>query len=78
MSHHSSNLIVALQELNNLRLVGGLNTGKAACPTDSLALLSTGQVIKLTASVSLASHILILSKDANTTADSNSGALVVT
>lgn len=78
MSHHSSNLIITLQELNNLGLVGGLNTGKAACPTDSLTLLRTGQVIKLTASVSLASYILILGKDANTTADGHSGALVVT
>lgn len=78
MSHHSSNLIVTLQELNDLRLVGGLNTGKAASLTNSFALFTTGQVIKLTASVSLASHILILSKDANTTADGHSSTLVVT
>lgn len=78
MSHHSSNLIVALQELNNLRLVGGLNTGKAACLTDSFALFTMGQVIKLSAGVSPASYILILSKDANTTADGHSSSLVVT
>ncbi len=69
---------MTLQELNDLRLVGGLNTGKAACLTDSFALFITGQVIKLSASVSLASYILILSKDANTTANGHSSALVVT
>lgn len=69
---------MSLQELNNFGLVGRLDTGKAASPGNSFTLLGTGQVVKLTASVSLASHILILTKDANTTADSDSSTLVVT
>ncbi|KAJ0060633.1 hypothetical protein NL108_016611 [Boleophthalmus pectinirostris] len=76
-SYHGSNVIITLQELNNLGLVGRLDTGEATCPADSLRLFMEGQVIKLTSSVGLSRDILILSKDANTTADSNSSSLVI-
>ena len=37
-----------------------------------------GQIVKLTSSVGLALNVLVLREDANTTADSDSGSLVVT
>ena len=40
VAHHGSDLIVALQELNNLGLVGRLDTGEAASPGHGFTLLS--------------------------------------
>lgn len=77
-SYHGCNVIITLQVLNNLRLVGWLNTGKAASSAHSLSLLVEGQIIKLTSGVGPARNILIFREDANTTADGDSCSLVVT
>lgn len=76
-SHHSCDLIVRLQILHDLGLVGRLHSGKAAGATAGLPLLAQGQVVELPASVGSACHILILPKDANSSADGNGRALVV-
>ena len=75
--HHRRDLIVGLQILHDLRLVGGLHAGEAAGTSAGLSLLGQGQVIELPASVGPVSHILILPKDANPSADGNGRALVV-
>lgn len=77
-SYHSSNVIVTLQVLHNLGLVGWLHTGKAASPAHGLGLFVVGQIVKLTSGVGLARNVLLLAEDANATADSDSGSLVVT
>lgn len=77
-SYHSSDVIKTLQELHNLGLVGWLHTGKAASPANGLGLFMEGQIVELASGVGLARNILVLSEDANATADSNSGSLVVT
>ncbi len=77
-SYHGSNIIITLQVLHNLGLVGWLHTGEAASPAHGLRLFVEGQIIKLTSSVGPARDILILTEDANTTADSDGGSLVVT
>lgn len=77
-SYHSSNVIVALQVLNDLGLVGRLYTGKAASPADGLGLFVEGQIVEFTSGVGPASDVLLLREDANASADSNSGSLVVT
>lgn len=76
-SYHSSDVIITLQVLNNLGLVGWLNTGEAASPADGLGLFVEGQVIKFSSSVGLASNILVLGEDANASADSDGSSLVV-
>lgn len=77
--HHGGNLVLALQEPNDLGLVGGLHTGVATSVSDSIALhFKWGQVVELTASEGLSSHILVLCEDANTTTDGHCGSLVVT
>ena len=77
-SHHGGDLVEALQELNDLGLVRGLNAGIAAGLADGFFLLVEGQIVKLTASEGSASSVLILGEDANTTADSHGCSLVVT
>lgn len=77
-SHHGSNLIKALQELHNLRLVGRFHSGKAASLSDGVLLIIWREVIKLTTSEGLVSDILILSEDTNATTDGHSCAFVVT
>jgi len=77
-SHHGGDVIVSLQELDNLGFVGWLDTGKAAGPAHSIGLFVQGQVVKLASGVGLVLNILILLEDANTTADGDSGSLVVT
>lgn len=76
-TYHGGDLIKALKELNDLALVRGLDTSITASLTHSFSLLGQWQVIKLTASESTACHILIISEDANTAADSHSGTLVI-
>lgn len=78
MSHHGCNLIEALQVLNDLRLVRWLHSGKAASPLDSILLIVWREVVELATGKCLASDILILTEDANTTADGHSRSLVVT
>lgn len=75
--YHGGDLVHALQELNNLGLVGGLHTGEETGAGNSGLLLSEGQVVEFAARVGLASGVLILSEDANAAADSFSGGLVV-
>lgn len=77
-TYHGSDLIKALKKLNDLAFVGGLDTCITASLTHSFSLLVQWQVIKLTASESTACHILIITEDANTAADSHSGTLVIT
>lgn len=77
-SYHSSDVIQTLQVLHNLGLVGWLHTGKAASPANGLGLFVEGQIVELASGVGLARNILFLREDANATADSNSGSLVVT
>lgn len=77
-SHHGSNLIKALQEFNDLRLVGRLHSGEAASLSDGALLVVGREVIKLTASEGFTSDILVLTEDANTTADGHRCPLVVT
>lgn len=77
-SHHGSNLIKALQEFNDLRLVGRLHSGKAASLSHGALLVVGREVIKLTASEGFTSDILVLTEDANTTADGHRCPLVVT
>lgn len=67
-----------MQELNDLRLVGGLHSGEAASLLDSILLIIWREVVKLTTCEGLASDVLILTEDANTTADGHSCAFVVT
>lgn len=69
---------MTLQELHNLGFVGRLDTGKAAGPDHGLGLFMGGQVVKLASGVGFVLNILILFEDANTTADGDSGSLVVT
>lgn len=66
-----------MQELNDLRLVGRFHSGKAASLSDGVLLIIWSEVVKLTAGKGLASDILILTEDANTTADGHSCAFVV-
>lgn len=77
-SYHGSNIIVTLQVLHNLGLMGWLHTGKAASPAHGLGLFVEGQIVKLTSGVGPAGNVLLLGEDANATADSDSGSLVVT
>lgn len=58
--------------------MGRFHPGKAASLSDSILLIIRREVIKLTAGVGPASDVLILTKDANTTADGHGRALVVT
>lgn len=76
--HHGSDVIVTLQVLHDLGLVGWLHTGEAASSAHGLGLLVQGQVVKLASGVGLASDVLLLGEDANTTADGDGGSLVVT
>lgn len=77
-SYHSSDVIQTLEVLHNLGLMGWLHTGKAASPAHGFGLFMEGQIVKLTSGVGLAFNILFLGEDANATADSDSGSLVVT
>lgn len=76
-AYHGGDVVITLQVLNNLGLVGWLHTGKAASPADGLGLLVEGQVIKFPSGVGLAGNVLVLGEDANASADSDGGSLVV-
>jgi hypothetical protein len=76
-TYHGGDLVHALQEFNNLGLVGRLHAGEKTGAGNGGLLLSEGQVVKFAARVGLASGILLLGEDANAAADSLSGGLVV-
>lgn len=76
--HHGRNLVKALQELNNLGLVGRFHSGEAAGLSDSVLLIIWREVIEFTTREGLASDVLILPKDANATTDGHRRAFVVT
>lgn len=76
--HHGRNLVKALQELNNLGLVGWFHSGEAAGLSDSDLLIVRSEVIEFTTREGLAGDILILPKDANATTDGHRSAFVVT
>lgn len=65
-THHGRDLVHALQELNDLGLVGGFHTGEETAAGDSLLLLSVREVIKFTSRVRFAGCILIFSEDTDT------------
>lgn len=76
--HHGSNLIKALQDLNDLRLVGWFHSGEATSLSDGDLLIIWRKVIKLPTGEGLAGDVFFLTEDANTTADGHSCAFVVT
>lgn len=76
--HHGRNLVEALQELNNLGLVGWFHSGEAAGLSDGVLLIVWREVIELTTREGLSGDILILAKDTNATADGHRSAFVVT
>uniref|UniRef100_A0A2M3YY06 Uncharacterized protein n=1 Tax=Anopheles braziliensis TaxID=58242 RepID=A0A2M3YY06_9DIPT len=78
ITRHGGDFIHALQILNDLGLVGRLDTREQAGTGASITLIRHGQIVELTARVRLASGILILTEHTNTAADSLSGGLVVT
>uniref|UniRef100_A0A182WLP1 Uncharacterized protein n=1 Tax=Anopheles minimus TaxID=112268 RepID=A0A182WLP1_9DIPT len=78
ITSHSGDFVHALQELHNLRLVGGLDTREQTGTGASFTLLRHGQIVEFATRVRLAGGIFILSEHTNTTADSFSGGLVVT
>lgn len=65
-THHSGDLVHALQVLNNFGFVSGLHTGEEASLSASVALLGDGQVIELAARVRFVSGVLILTEHTNT------------
>ena len=75
MTHHSGDLSLALQELNNLGLVGGLHAGKQAGAHAGGTLVLQGQVVKLTAGESQAFGGFSLVEHTNAAADSLSSGL---
>lgn len=76
--HHGCNLVEALQELNNLGLVGWFHSGEAAGLSDGILLIVWREVIEFTTCEGLSGDILILTKDTNATTDGHRSAFVVT
>ena len=75
MTHHSRDLSLSLQELNDLGLVGGLHTGKQAGAHAGGTLILGGKVVKLAAGEGHTVSRLVLAEHANAAADSLSGSL---
>lgn len=76
-SYHCSDFVKALQIFHNLRLVGRLDTGKAAGVCDRVALSLRGQLVELSSGERHKVHIVVFGQDADAAADCHSGALVV-
>merc|ERR1711936_634815 len=74
---HGSDLVHALQVLDNLGLVEGLDSGTHARILDAHLLLGGGEVVKLTSREGMAISPLLLGEDSNPPADGNGGVLVV-
>lgn len=75
--YHGCNLVKRLQVSDDLGLVSRLNAGKASCPFDGFSLRLLRKIIKLAACIGLSRHVLVLSKDADPSADGHGRALVV-
>ena len=69
IAYHSADLSISLQEVDNLTLVSGFDTGEQSGVTDSSCLIFNAQVVEFTASVSFSFSGLGLGEDTNTTAD---------
>jgi len=78
ITSHSGDITVALEVSNNSGLVGWLDSGEESRVQASLELLVLVQVVKLSAGEGFALGVLIIVKDANSSADSDSGVLVIT
>ncbi|GMT17964.1 hypothetical protein PFISCL1PPCAC_9261, partial [Pristionchus fissidentatus] len=68
---------VRLEELDNLRLVRGLDTGEQLGTSAGLALLVQGQVVEFAASVGESGSVLVLNEESDSSANSLGGVLVV-
>lgn len=77
-SYHCSNFIKALQIFHNLRLVGRLNTGKAAGVRDSVTLSLWRQLVELSSGERHKLHIVVFVQDADAAADCHGCTLIVT
>lgn len=78
VTSHGRDLTISLKELNNFTLVSGLHSREEACSANGGPLFADGKVVEFSARVGHASGILVLFEDANTTADSFGGSLVIT
>lgn len=76
--HHGRDLVEALQELDDLGLVGRFHPGEAAGLADGGLLIVRGEVVELAAREGLTVDVLVLSKDANATTDGHGCSFVVT
>lgn len=75
--HHGRDLVEALQELDDLGLVGRLHPGEAAGLSDGVLLVVRGEVVELATREGLAGDVLVLAEDANAATDGHRRALVV-
>lgn len=76
-THHSSDILVLLKIFDNLRFVGGFDTGKASGTLAGNELLIRREIIEFTSSVSFSVGFFIGIKDSDFLADSNGGILEV-
>ena len=72
---HGSDVTILLQVLDNLLLVGRLNTGEALGAYGGAGLLTLAEIVELLASVRLAKCLLISVEDANLAADGDGSVL---
>ena len=72
---HGSDVTILLQVLDNLLLVGRLNTGEALGADGGTGLLTLAEIVELLASVRLAKCLLISVEDANLAADGDGSVL---
>ena len=78
VTSHGNDLTEGLKEINQLGLVGRLNTREQRSRLGGLELLTWAEVIELPTSIALASQVLVRTKDTDLTADALSGVAVVT
>jgi len=74
-SHHSGDFVHALQVLDDLGLVLGLDPREQTSSGAHRALFRDGEVVKLTAGVRLAGGVLVFSKHADPPANRLRGSL---
>merc|ERR1719365_11825 len=77
IASHSSDLVHALQVLDNLGLVEGLDSGEHARVLATHLLLGGGEVVELASRESIALSPFVLSEDSDSPADGGGGVLVV-
>jgi hypothetical protein len=78
ITSHGGDVTVGLQVSDDFRFVGWFDSGKQSSVQASLELLVLVQVIKFSAGVSFTISIFVIVKDTNSSANSDSGVLVVT